>query len=189
MNNLEYITNLIRERKKPGERFLLSIDGRCAAGKTTFAGELGEALNCVVFHMDDFFLSREMRTKERLDTPGGNVDYERFQKEVLIPLREGQERISFRVYDCKIDAFKPQSINAGEICIIEGAYSNHPALWEYYDLHLFMDIFPDGQQSRIRKRNGDDGLAVFLNRWIPLEENYFKYYNLKDKCDYSFTTE
>jgi uridine kinase len=190
MTELEHIMRRIREKKKPGERFLISIDGRCAAGKTTFAGELGEKLECAVFHMDDFFLSSDLRTKERLDTPGENVDHERFLKEILIPLRKGEERITLHAFDCKSQSFMPPAyIPAGEICIIEGAYSNHPDLWDYYDLHLFMDISPEGQQSRIRKRNGEDGLEVFLKRWIPLEEKYFMHYNLKDKCDYSFTTE
>lgn len=33
-------------------------------------------------HMDDFYLQGRQRTYERLNEVGGNVDYERFAKEV-----------------------------------------------------------------------------------------------------------
>ena len=59
---------------------IVSIDGPCAAGKTTLAGKLSELYDCNVFHMDDFFLRPEQRTPARFAQPGGNVDYERFQE-------------------------------------------------------------------------------------------------------------
>lgn len=54
--------------------FLIAIDGRCAAGKTTFAEKLSSIMECSVIHMDHFFLRPEQRTKERLAQAGGNVD-------------------------------------------------------------------------------------------------------------------
>ena len=59
-------------------RVLVAVDGNCCAGKTTLAERLRTRLNATVFHMDDFFLQPQMRTAERLQTPGGNVDAERF---------------------------------------------------------------------------------------------------------------
>ena len=50
--------------------------------------------------MDDFFLRPEQRTAQRLAQSGGNVDWERFQAEVLIPLRQGIS-FSYRPYDCR----------------------------------------------------------------------------------------
>ena len=75
---LQYIGS---SRKEP---LLIAIDGRCAAGKTTTASLVKEKINCNIIHMDSFFLQPWQRTKERLDEPGGNVDYERVKKEVLI---------------------------------------------------------------------------------------------------------
>lgn len=34
--------------------FLIAIDGRCAAGKTTFAEKLSSIMECSVIHMDHF---------------------------------------------------------------------------------------------------------------------------------------
>lgn len=79
---------------------LIAIDGRCAAGKTTFATHLQGLWDCNMFHMDDFFLRPSQRTPGRLREPGGNVDYERFLGEVLVPLRKG-EPFSYCPYDCK----------------------------------------------------------------------------------------
>ena len=56
------------EKRRP---FLVAIDGRCAAGKTTLAGELQAALGCNVVHMDDFYLPFSRRTAERMARPGG----------------------------------------------------------------------------------------------------------------------
>ena len=57
---------------------IVALDGRCASGKTTLAALLQQQTGCSVVHMDHFFLRPEQRTRERLEQPGGNVDYERF---------------------------------------------------------------------------------------------------------------
>ena len=69
---------------------IVAIDGKCTSGKTTLASKLAEIYDCNVFHMDDFFLRPEQRTPERFAEVGGNVDYERFQEEVLLPLKSGK---------------------------------------------------------------------------------------------------
>lgn len=53
-----------------------------AAGKSTLALLLSEQPDATIFHMDDFYLQGRQRTYERLNEVGGNVDYERFAKEV-----------------------------------------------------------------------------------------------------------
>ena len=67
-------------------RIIAAIDGRCGSGKTTLAAWLMEQFDGNLFHMDDFYLRSEQRTPERLAETGGNVDYERFRKEVAVPL-------------------------------------------------------------------------------------------------------
>ena len=164
-------------------RVLLAIDGNCCAGKTTFAERLGVRLNAPVFHMDDFFLQPEARSPERLQTPGGNVDAERFLSEVLLPLSRG-EAVSYVRYDCKEDRLlEPETIAPGAVCIVEGAYSLHPRLASYYHLKIFCRIDPALQLQRVLKRNGIAQLQVFQNRWIPLENAYFDAYSIEQRCD------
>ncbi|MCD7844671.1 MAG: uridine kinase [Oscillospiraceae bacterium] len=152
---------------------VIAIDGRCAAGKTTLARRLGEALSCGVVHMDDFFLRPAQRTAQRLAEPGGNVDYERFLTTVLEPLCRG-EAFSYQPYDCRSGTFRPPAfIKPAPITIVEGSYSCHPALWAHYHCRVFLTIDRAEQRRRISQRNGPEGLRVFQEKWIPLEERYF----------------
>lgn len=168
------------------ESFLIAIDGRCAAGKTTLASRLQEELDCNVIHMDHFFLQPSQRTTKRLNEPGGNVDYERFIEEVMIPLRKGKT-FYYRRFDCKtMDFVSNIEVKSNKITIVEGAYSCHPLFWDYYDVRIFLDIKPEEQLKRIAHRNGEKALDMFRERWIPMEEKYFNEYNIKERCDYIF---
>ena len=165
---------------------LIAIDGRCAAGKTTLANELHKALSCNVIHMDDFFLRPEQRSEKSLKTPGENIDQERFLNEVLIPLSKN-EAFSYRPYKCKTGSFG-ESIKTepSRITVVEGSYSCHPKLWDYYDIHVFMDIDRKSQLKRIVLRNGVDAAQIFENKWIPLEESYFNTFSIKERCEIKY---
>jgi len=163
--------NLIRQNKP---KVIIAIDGRSAAGKSTLAASLKERLECNIIPMDHFFLRPHQRTPQRLQEPGGNVDYERFLKEVLHPLTK-KEAFSYRPYNCKKDEMDPPiSIVAKEINIVEGAYSCHPLFLNFYDLKVFLTVEAKEQLERIKNRNGEKVGRVFQEKWIPLEENYFK---------------
>ena len=166
----------------PAKPCIIAIDGRCASGKTTLAEHLRHELLCDVIHADDFFLPPHRRTQERLETPGGNIDYERILSEVLLPLRENRNAC-YSPYDCKSNSFgEAITVPYGGIIILEGSYSCHPALWEYYDFHIFLSVSKDTQAERIRKRNTSSA-DVFFKRWIPLEEKYFEAYKIKEHCE------
>ena len=60
------------------KEIVVAVDGCAASGKTTLAKILKERYDCQIIKMDDFFLPLNKRTEERLSTPGGNIDYERF---------------------------------------------------------------------------------------------------------------
>ncbi len=168
---------------------IIAIDGRCASGKTSFAHKLQQRLCCNVIHMDHFFLPPEKRSAERLAEPGGNVDYERFLEQVLFPLKKG-EAFSYRPFDCSLQDYgQPIDIFPGAVTIIEGSYSCHPLFREYYDLTIFLTVAPEEQLARILRRNGADAVAVFRDKWIPLEETYFTAHRIAEACDiYSDTT-
>lgn len=177
-------------RKLPGSPFpgrtplLAAIDGRCGAGKTTLAALLQERTGWSVLHMDHFFLRPEQRTEERLRTPGGNIDSERFLEEVLLPLKRGEADVSYRPYDCqRQELAAPVLLKPGKVCLIEGSYSCHPALWDMYDLHVFLSVDAREQMRRIIGRNGADGARAFRERWIPLEEKYFAEYRVEERCE------
>ena len=177
------------QRRGASSPLLIAIDGRCAAGKTTLAAELQRETGCNVVHMDDFFLRLEQRTAQRLAQSGGNVDWERFQAEVLIPLRRGIS-FSYRPYDCRTQALKEAvQVSPRAVTLVEGSYSCHPELWDFYDLHIFLTVSPEEQRLRIRRRNGEKGLEIFQNKWIPLEERYFEAFRIEQRCAFSFQSD
>lgn len=164
------------------EQVLVAIDGNCTAGKTTLANALADIYDCNVFRMDDFFLRPEQRTPERLAETGGNVDYERFLEEVLLPLKTGKS-FSYRPYDCGIRALTgPISVTPKKLNIMEGTYSLHPFFGDIQDLKVFLTITPELQRARILER------PAFLHKrffeeWIPMEQRYFDGFRIPAKCD------
>lgn len=166
-----------------GGRVIIAIDGGSGSGKTTLAAFLSENYDATVFHMDDFFLTPKMRTKERLNEVGGNVDRERFEKEVLIPLSKN-EIINYRKFDCSQKCFKDGvRVTPKGLVIIEGAYSMHPQLSKYYDFSVFLNIDGEKQRERILKRNSQELAKRFFEEWIPLERIYFEKTDIENRCD------
>lgn len=168
--------------KEAGRPFLAAIDGRCTAGKTTLAGLLQGKLTCNVVHTDDFYLPFSKRTPEIMAQPGGNMDFERLYAEVLLPLKRGTEAL-YRPYNCHEDRFLPtQTLNAAIPTLIEGSYSCHPCLREYYDLRVFLDVDPKLQNARLMARN-PAAFEAFQTMWIPREEAYFSACQVREHCD------
>ena len=168
-----------RENKKP---FLVAIDGGSASGKSTLGAALAEELQATLIHMDDFFLPMEMRTEERFAQPGGNVHWERVRAEVLEPIRQGKGP-EYGVFDCSVMAVnKTVRAEVRDVVIVEGAYSLHPMLREYFDLRVLVEVEESVQKERILRRNGEQMLRRFLTEWIPLERVYFEACAVKDCC-------
>lgn len=166
---------------------MISMDGRCASGKTTLAKLLQQVYDCNVFKMDDFFLQPYQRTKERLESPGENVDHERFEEEILIPLSK-QKDVSLRKFNCSTMSIEPSIlIPYKPLNIIEGSYSMHSSLQKYYDSSVFLTINKEEQLSRLKKRN-PSMLNNFIQQWIPLEETYFNTFSIQDKCNIQIDT-
>ena len=177
---LRAIDDALRASEGP---LLVAVDGRCAAGKTTFAALCAQVFpDCGVFHMDDFFLPCEKRTPERLAAPGGNVDYERAREELFLPLSRG-ERVTFSRFDCASGTLEPPKVfPPRRLSIVEGSYSHHPALAPCSGLKLFLTCDPAVQLARLAQR-APEKLADFQARWIPMEERYFKAFDIEHRCD------
>lgn len=164
------------------ETILIAIDGKCASGKTTLGYYLKDIYNCNLFHLDDFFLQGYQRTEERLAQIGGNVDYERFQTEVMEPVLNGTDVI-YRPYSCMEGKIKEEIlIKKHRLNIMEGSYSLHPYFNDPYDVKIFMNINENEQVDNIRKRNGEEKLQRFITEWIPKENRYFETFHIADDC-------
>lgn len=178
----------IDRRISSGQKTLLAIDGRCASGKTTLSAFLSEIYQCSVIHMDDFFLPFERKTQERLAEAGGNIDRERFHQEVILPYLAGKD-LSYGKYQCSVGAVTSSiNIPQQDVIIVEGTYSMHPLMQDAYDIKVFSTCSPELQTQRILARDGEPMLQRFVNEWIPMEEQYFSTFHIKDHCNFVFNS-
>ena len=182
-NEYKDVFDVIKNLLKDNEKLVIAIDGRCGGGKSTLVSLLKEQFDCNIFHMDDFFLPFEMKTAERLRKAGENVHYERFEEEILKPL-QNDKSATYRKYQCNIGEFsQPIKVEPKNLTIVEGSYSLHPKLRNYYDYKIFITVDSKVQYERILKRNGKEKLQDFLNKWIPMEEHYFAELDIRNQCD------
>ncbi|MGN0159249.1 MAG: hypothetical protein ACI39W_08960 [Brotaphodocola sp.] len=169
------------DRMLGSRTIVAAIDGMCGAGKTTLGKLLQEIYACNLFHMDDFFLRPEQRTPERLKEPGGNVDYERFQEQILNHTSDS-EGLTYQVFQCKKRALDERiTVPYNRLNIVEGSYSQHPYFGDVYDLRFFCGIEPEEQIRRIEKRSGTAMLEMFRSTWIPMENRYLETFKIQEK--------
>ena len=165
------------------KRVICAIDGRAASGKTTTAAALARRFAAAIVHADDFFLRPEQRTEARLAEPGGNFDRERFLEQVLRPVADAKERVSYRPFDCRTGTLADEITLPDEpLVIVEGSYSLHPELRPYYDLAVFVTTDPKTQLRRLAERDAAK-LDAFREKWIPMEELYFSTFGVAGNCD------
>lgn len=177
---VDAIEELLEKHKDSSEPILVAIDGMCGSGKTTLGEYLHQVFDCNLFHVDDFFLRLEQRIPERLQEVGGNVDYERFEETVLVPIRK-RHNVIYQPFSCMewklMDAYE---IPYKNLNIVEGSYSMHPYFKNPYDLRIFMNISAKDQMENIIKRNGPEKAKDFKEKWIPKEEAYFEKFHVQD---------
>ena len=183
---LRVINNLLDNSEK--DTVWVAIDGPSASGKSSLGNFINDNFICNIFHMDDFFLPPEKKTAERLGEVGGNIDWERFEKEIIGNVNSGHN-FTFNVYDCHSSSFfESGKVFQKKLNVVEGVYSMHPNLIDTYDYKIYLDIDSEKQKQRILNRSNEAKLNRFVNEWIPLENRYFEAANLKNRCDNIFDT-
>lgn len=184
---LELILNINQLLSKK-ESVTIAVDGDCASGKTELSALLSSYYDCNIIHMDDFFLPLELRTSKRMEEAGGNIHYERFREEIIENWNIAKP-ISYRRFSCKkMDYQGTVELSRKQLTIIEGSYSMREDFREIYDYTIFLCCSKETQIERIRKRNGEEMLRNFQEKWIPMEHKYFEEGNIKALCDEVITT-
>ena len=176
--NQTVMTRLIAEAQKViGNKqnypVIIAIDGNCGSGKTFYGAKLATTLNACLIHCDDFFLPKQLRTKERLAEVGGNIHYERLRT-LLEEVKTENPPSTFSAYNCSTDTYEEKTLPCSNVVIVEGSYSLHSNLAEFYDLKILFTVDKQTQYKRLLNREGEQGIANFINKWIPLENRYFE---------------
>ena len=71
------------------------------------------------------------------------------------------------------------------LLIIEGVYSYHYKLRDFYTHLVYLNVSKETQNERLKNRCGENKLLYnkFINTWIPNEENYFNNNDIISKAD------
>lgn len=171
----------LKAKEQEQGQVLVAVDGMCASGKSTMGRILQGIYGCNLFHMDDFFLQPHQRTRMRLEEAGGNVDYERFQEEVLGHIKD-QDGFTYQVYNCQKQRLDQKIAVPWKLLnLVEGSYSQHPYFGDVWDLRIFCQVSEEEQLKRIRVRNGEVMSQRFQQEWIPKENAYFSAFHIREQ--------
>ena len=84
--------------------------------------------------------------------------------------------MTLRPFSCQTGSFGPETaLEPKPLTVIEGSYSHHPRLQEYYDKMYFLSCPEETRLQRLRAREGDY-FKVFESTWIPMEKLYLEAY-------------
>lgn len=183
---VEKISSLLAAH--PERPVLVALDGHCGSGKTTLAARLAAHFPAsLTLHTDDFYLPPASRVPGWETLPCANMDLARLREEVLVPARAGQP-VPYRAFSCREGDYLPlQLLSQQPLILMEGSYSQHPTLAEFYDLRVFVTCSKAEQTRRLLAREGER-YPNFASRWIPLEEGYFTQYRIEEQADLIFDT-
>lgn len=154
---------------------IFALEGKCASGKTTISNELKDI---TIIDVDEFFLSKEKKTKERLSEVGGNIDYDLYE-ECLKQIKPNTT-ITYKIFDCKTQTYNNKTVTIKNNVLLVGVYSYHEKVRKYIDKLCFLTVDDKTQLERIMQRPLHDR---FINEWMPMENKYYDSYDFIGNAD------
>ncbi|MGX1371467.1 uridine kinase [Streptomyces canus] len=141
---------------------LIGVDGHAGSGKSTFCGQLADALGgAPVLHLDDIASHDEL-----FGWTG------RLLSEVITPLGRG-ETAHYAVYDWHARRFAaPRPLPPAPVILLEGVGAGRRALRPHLARLLWMDLPREESWARGRSRDGA-GLREFWDGWVEAEQRHF----------------
>ena len=161
----------------------VAIDGRSNSGKSTLGTMLAEVTGAGIVRMDDLLSPGGRMQVVNKGYPGGNVDYNLFQREIL-PNLGSSKAFSHSYYsNHSIVLSGRRRVRRSPWRIVEGSYSQHAVFGDYMDIRVFMTTDEATQRRRVLQRDGDRLAPSYFRIWIPQEEEYFNFFGLREKAD------
>lgn len=175
------LTNKISRLPKNKTTFIIGIDGREGAGKSTLAESLRRGLrNTTIIPLEDFY------SPELLE-----VDRKRVVSQVINPLKNNQPAAKYQRFDWnKNGLMEWRSVQNEGILIVEGATALHPDLLEFYDLTIWVECPAETGLKRGASRDVHgyklSTRAEWLSIWVPKEKEYIKTHTPHKKAQFIF---
>ena len=141
---------------------LIGVDGHAGSGKSTFAGQLADALGgAPVLHLDDIASHDEL-----FEWTG------RLLREVIDPLGRG-ETAHYAPYDWHARRFgAPRALPPAPVILLEGVGAGRRALRPHLARLLWMDLPREESWARGRSRDGAEQ-REFWEKWVAAEQRHF----------------
>ena len=164
----------------PG-RLRVAVDGRTAAGKTSFGHELAGAIAALGrpvlrASLDDF--KRPWRERHLYDRESGEgyyrnaFDYERVRTLLLTPFETGACALCAIDPRTQVDhAAEVTQAGPGAVLLVDGVFAFRSALNPWWDYRVWLEISPELSMSRGLARDGGD-VSVLTDRYLVSENIY-----------------
>ncbi len=158
MSGLAEVIALVEARGLRGRTSLIGVDGLGASGKSTFAGELADAICGVVVHVDD------------LSAPGSKPwEIDRFLRDIWTPLSQGQPARYQLHHWTSAEPGEWVEVPAGVPVILEGVRATAKANPAPFDLKIWLDADQPTRLARAEAR--DPGrFGCWTTNWMPIED-------------------
>lgn len=161
---------LLKQRPKNGKYYLVAIDGRGGAGKTTLTGYIAKLLpDFTIINGDDYF------EPDATTIAFGSFNDERFFKDVIQHIQNTETTIPYRPYDWHNEPHitqKDLTITTG--LVIERSYSLSFDL--DWDFTIWVETPQDIALQRGQDRDEmplDEGLKQWEEVWQPKENAHY----------------
>jgi uridine kinase len=198
---LSLLVRMIVSRKTEDRPLTVAIDGRCAAGKSVLADELGALISARGFQilrpsMDGFHHPQERRYRQSEYSAQGYYEdafnYEQVVENLLKPLSGSAFPVLCReaCFDYRLDVpldAPPLSANARTILLFEGLFLFRRELNPYWDLRVLVDVDPETSISRALVRDTTSPTAIvrrkYEDRYEPAWQIYLNAEHPESKAD------
>jgi len=172
---------------RPGGRVLVGVDGPDAAGKSTFARQLSDHLDCVVVRgsIDDWHRPREERLPRGSESAEGYYrdcfDYAALVAGLLDPFIGGAASVKTRHFDYHSNTPVTDGttrVPAGAILLFEGVFLLRPELRDRWDLAVYLHVPESVTLARVLERDRvlfgtqDAVLRRYEARYLPGQALY-----------------
>jgi uridine kinase len=204
---LETVANALLAARRVDRALRVVIDGRSAAGKTTFADELARTLRnfgavTLRASIDEFHpagYSKESRGWSPEEYISRGFDYQAFRELFLDPLGpqgNGIARLRFhqaasdRPYPAEWVTASPQTV-----AIADAGFAFVPALEGSWDVSIWLHISFETMVTRAMERdvawvgNADVVHQRYVSHWIPTHQLYEERYSGEQRADWLIDNE
>lgn len=160
--------NLARLLPRPTHRpFLVGIDGRSGAGKTTLTAQLRAVLershDVTVFHLEDIYPGWD----------GLDTGMRSYVTEVLEPLRRGEDA-HWTAWDWLTnEPGTPRLTRCAEIVLLEGVGACNRSARRLLDTSVWVELPTSLRKVRALQRDGRD-YEKYWDMWAEQEERYVR---------------